>query len=257
MWLTIPIHRALSARGLVQAIGSPSGAIVRKGGWVTVPPIRFTPSEMRQIADDYFFEMVDLSPGDVVVDVGCGMGTEFVGYFERIGPTGKVVAIEAHPRSYEIAVCMKHLNNTQNITILHAAAWSTDEVLEISDDSESLGINSVVDPRLLAGPTFRVKAVKVDSIEAVASEEIALLKINVEGAELHVLEGASETLKRTRQVIVACHDFLADSEQAAAMRTLDSAIARLESLGFQIARRPNHPLPAVRDTLYASREVKR
>ena len=39
-------------------------------------------------------ELLDLRPGDAVVDVGCGTGLCFAAILERIGPTGRLVGIE-------------------------------------------------------------------------------------------------------------------------------------------------------------------
>ena len=40
-------------------------------------------------------DQLDLRPGDVVVDLGCGTGLNFPGLRTRIGPTGRLVGVDA------------------------------------------------------------------------------------------------------------------------------------------------------------------
>ena len=62
-----------------------------------------TPSQLAEITADIFFHTYTPGPGDVVVDVGAGVGTEVLSLSERVGARGRVVAIEASPSAFETA----------------------------------------------------------------------------------------------------------------------------------------------------------
>jgi ubiquinone/menaquinone biosynthesis C-methylase UbiE len=47
-------------------------------------------------------EKLDLQPGNVVFDVGCGTGLSFAMIEQRIGPNGRVVGIELSPNMLQL-----------------------------------------------------------------------------------------------------------------------------------------------------------
>ena len=49
------------------------------------------PSQRRAVAE------LDLSPGDTVVDIGCGPGRVLPALADRVGPTGEVLGVDAAP----------------------------------------------------------------------------------------------------------------------------------------------------------------
>lgn len=248
--------RLVAGRGWTRCVATPAGLLVAQDGRVAPPPIRFTPRELDALATDYFLYQSDLRTGDFVIDVGCGMGTELLTYVDRIGRAGLVVGFEAHPRSFQIALSLQHLNDLRNVRLFPLAVWSEEAVLDISDDPDSLGINSVVDRRLLSEASIPVSAVSLDAFlsEHFPDREVGLLKMNIEGAELRALQGAVRTLERTRSCVIACHDFVADEEGGdPALRTLEQVQTLLSEAGFRLSRRMDHPLAAVRNTVYAQR----
>lgn len=250
------IGRLLAGRGWTRCFATPAGLVVAQDGRVVPPPIRFTPRELDALATDYFLHQSVLRTGDLVIDVGCGMGTELLSYIDRIGRSGLVLGFEAHPRSFQIALALQHLNNIRNVRLFPLAVWSEATVLDISDDPDSLGINSVVDRRLLSGGSIPVAAVSLDAFlaENFPDREVGLLKMNIEGAEIHALQGAVRTLERTRSCVIACHDFVVDEEGGdPALRTLAQVQTLLSEAGFRLSRRTDHPLSAIRHTVYAQR----
>lgn len=252
LWFSVR-HSFRTGR-LVGATPVAGGMQLRSGRYVVPPPIRFTPWELERMAEDYFLWDASLRPGDVVIDIGAGMGTELPTYSARVGSHGKVFGFEAHPRSFQIASEVVALNRLHNVRLVHAAVWNEPGTIKISDDPDSLGVNSVVEHALLASRWIEVPAVRLDEwLLAAPIDRIDLLKLNVEGAELGVLKGAEQALSIARRVVVACHDFVAEFEGGSdRMRTKKSVSDILVSQGFEVNRR-DHRNPAIADTLYATR----
>jgi len=206
------------------------------------------------MADDYFLWHFTLRPGHVVIDIGAGMGTELPTYSKRVGKGGMVFGFEAHPKSFQIASEVVALNNLDNVRLIHAAVWDQPGTVKISDDPDSLGVNSVVEHPLLESHWIEVPAVTLDAwLRSMSIDRIDLLKLNVEGAELGVLNGGGYALSIAGRVVVACHDFVAELEGGSdQMRTKEAVLSLLASHGFEVSQR-QHQNPAIADTIYASR----
>lgn len=82
-------------------------------------------------------------PGDIVVDVGAGIGTETVPFAKAVGPTGRVVAIEAHPRTCEALRRTVARSGLTNVTVVHAAIADREGELRITVSDFHIG-NTVV-----------------------------------------------------------------------------------------------------------------
>ena len=59
--------------------------------------------------------------GDVIVDIGAGTGEELHGFVRAVGPSGKVVAVEAHPRLCVLLERLCQANDWRNVVVVNAA----------------------------------------------------------------------------------------------------------------------------------------
>lgn len=200
---------------------------------------------------DAFFWGYEPRPGDVVLDVGAGLGGETLMCSRRIGPAGRVVAIEPNPTMFGCLQASVRLNGIANATLLPVAVMDREGEVTIADD-ENLVANRVTTD---GQGGVRVPAMTLDEIaRSEGIERLTLLKMNIEGAERPTLAVASELLARTDHAVIACHDFLADpGDPGDPMRTHAPVRAILERAGFTVTTRPDHPLPWVRDFVYARR----
>jgi FkbM family methyltransferase len=182
-------------------------------------------------------------PGDVVLDVGAGIGAEALLFSRLVGPTGRVVSIEAHPRTYARLVDLCRANRLGNVTTLQVAVSDSDGEVVLSDDSHHLQ-NRIL-PWNEAG--VRVPARRIDTVAAELSiDRVDLLKMNIEGEEVRALEGMAALLAATRHVCISCHDFLG-------MPTKAAVLALLTDHGFDILTRDDAPEPWTRDYVYGTR----
>ena len=67
-------------------------------------------------------ELLGLRPGDVVADLGCGTGLNFALLQQRIGPTGRVVAVDASPAMLAQAGARVRAAGWTNVTLVCADA---------------------------------------------------------------------------------------------------------------------------------------
>ena len=199
--------------------------------------------------DDYWCFQTQVAPGNVVVDVGAGIGDHVLVFARRVGPGGRVVAIEAHPATARCLKLTVDRNRLTNTHVVEEAAWDREGTLQMSDDAahERNAIHG-------SGGNITIRARPVDAMLAPLNlPAIDLLKMNIEGAEVPALAGMTTTLARTRAVVISCHDFLANAPDDP-RRTKARVIAVLEAAGFTIVTRPDAPLPFVRDYVYGRRD---
>src|SRR6185503_16986509 len=141
------------------------------------------------------------------VDLGAGTGGEARLFSRIVGPSGRVLSVEAHPRMFR---CLRHtveLNALHNVTPVHAAVVGKRGPVYIQDLPDYLS-NSITDSPHNALPVPGEPLGEL--LDRFDVDKIDLLTLNIEGAELAVLEAARDVLPRVRNLVVSCHDFKAD-----------------------------------------------
>lgn len=137
-----------------------------------------------------------LRPGDVFVDVGANIGMLSLLASGLVGSSGRVYAIEAHPRIHRYLVRNVLLNRKSNINCIHAAMDEMPGELLFSNEhwDELNAVLNIGEERGLMVPSRTL-----DSLPT-GKGSISLLKIDTEGYELKVLRGGTRLLKRTNCV---------------------------------------------------------
>jgi FkbM family methyltransferase len=191
-------------------------------------------------AADYWFHVYQPRPGDTIVDVGAGRGEDVFAFAKAVGPDGRVVAIEPHPVSFHALQKFCSLNRLSNVTALNYACTEQPERLQIETLPvwESNYVRGGA-PSLTSHP---VEGLRLDSLLAGRGvERVDFMKMNIEGAERVALPGCRDTLRRTRFVCIAAHDFRAARGEGEQFRTLDFVSRFLTEAGFEIRTRAGDP----------------
>jgi FkbM family methyltransferase len=207
---------------------------------------------------DHWLHGGGLGPGDVVVDVGAGIGDEAIVFSRMVGPAGRVVAVEAHPRTFACLARTVALNGLANVQAVHAALSDRDGTLRIAFGESYLtsrvGDLAAADAGADADAAD-VPAMTLDGLlDAAGIERVDLLKVNIEGAEAPMLRASS--LDRVRRIAVSCHDFIADGSADPSLdtlRTFEEVRGLLAAAGFRLRTRFDDPRPWIRYYLYGDR----
>jgi FkbM family methyltransferase len=166
----------------------------------------------------------DLLPdGGVLLDVGAHVGRWTV---RLAGRAGHVVAVEANPAT--ASTLRRHLamNDVTNVTVVEVAAWDERARLRLWDPN---GLVEGGGTRTLPASNGdgTVEAVRLDAhrptLDALAAAgRLDLVKVDLEGADIHALRGMAGILATYRPaLLIECHDLYgyyerADLEQALA-----------------------------------------
>jgi FkbM family methyltransferase len=151
-----------------------------------------------------------VKPGDVFVDVGANLGY-YALLAARIG-AAHVYAFEAQPSTYELLGKNVIINwMTKFITYEHLAVYSHTTDLEFFVRNHYPGNSSLgFTPPDQLGKWFdtttpvKVHAVSLDDYFADKPGKLDVIKVDVEGAEPAVFEGARRTFAKNRDVKILC-----------------------------------------------------
>jgi len=155
------------------------------------------------------FALLDriLCPGMTFLDGGANEGAYAVFAAARVGPTGRVVAIEPSPRELSRLHANVALNNFGNVNVVEAALADREGVAELLlADGQHAGQNTLGDfmyQGVAAAGRVQVAATTIDHLmDRGDLTALDVVKLDLEGAELRALQGARRALDRWRPVIM-------------------------------------------------------
>ena len=171
-----------------------------------------------------------LSTGDVFIDVGANYGAYTMAASRAVGPSGRVLSFEPATQSYAVLQRNVQIGRCTNVTALRLGLSSRQQhmVLRLRDDSSTNAIAHAPRP----GEAFeRIVTSTLDAeLERQAIQQVHMVKIDVEGAEELVLQGASALLRRSRPALL----FEFNPEAATALGlTSDGAWRLLRDHGYR------------------------
>ena len=147
--------------------------------------------------------MTCLKPGATFVDVGANKGDFTLLASKIVGANGKVFSFEPAPSNCEWVRRSIKLNGYHNVTLYELALSDTNGrgQLYLGDKS---GWHSLVPDRTNSDrKTLSVVTRTLDSVLKEAHQcNVDMIKIDVEGFELEVLQGAYSTLSSNRDIIL-------------------------------------------------------
>jgi FkbM family methyltransferase len=186
--------------------------------------------------------------GDVVVDVGAGVGEELMILSRSVGESGRVFAIEAHPKTFRALSYNNSQNKLTNTVLLNVAVSHAVGSVLIEDLSDSLA-NKLMTTS--TNNSIRVDAITIEKLaDAYDLTKINYLKVNIEGAEQLLIKGIGEAIHKIENIAISCHDFRYRNEGDEFFKTKAIVLQFLKEHNFDcIIRNTGNPL--LDDYVYA------
>jgi FkbM family methyltransferase len=152
-----------------------------------------------------------LGAGDTAVDAGANIGAHTVAMAQMVGPAGAVHAAEPLKRNFLILCANLCLNGLDNVAVHQAAFAAAPGSMGVAQVDWSrpgnfggVSLKGLSDAKIArAAREEKVACVTVDSL---GLAQCRLVKIDVEGMELDVLQGAAATVRRHRPVLYLEND---------------------------------------------------
>jgi FkbM family methyltransferase len=146
-----------------------------------------------------------------ILDCGSNIGAASL-FFRRQYPGARVTAYEADPDLYAMTKRNLERNGAADVDVVHAALWTSTGTVtfraEGSDSGMIDGLAGMVDAKAVTVPSLRLR-------DVLANDRVDLLKLDVEGAELPLLEDCLPVLDRVNAIIMDLHEFDPADRQSA------------------------------------------
>ena len=137
-----------------------------------------------------------LKPNDVFIDVGANLGMHTLAAAHAMQGRGRIIAFEPFEPTQRLLSKSIWMNGFAEITEIHQAAVSNrdgHQTLFLGATSGHHSLFPLTTPSTLAPPPVEVALVRLDDVVP-GGTKVDLIKIDVEGAELDVLESARQII---------------------------------------------------------------
>ncbi len=179
----------------------------------------------------YNFKTEKIDPK--IIDCGANIGLATLYFMQRF-PQAHISSFEPDPKIFSLLTeNVSELKQNQTVELIQACLSSEDgNVTFTSDDSDGGSISKVPNEKSFSVPSL--------NLEKYINDPIDFLKIDIEGAELEVLQTIKDKLHLVSQIFVEYHSFAVEDQK------LDRILNILNSAGFRyyiehIGVRSDHP----------------
>lgn len=157
-----------------------------------------------------------------MVEAGANFGAHTVAMAQMIGPTGYIFAFEPQRLVFQAMVANIAINSLDNVTTVQAALGSHAGVARIPILNPNKGLNF---GSFSIGMFDIGESVPIQTIDSLDLNQCRLIKVDVEGMEYEVLEGARKTIERLRPLLYVENDRGEKSQQL---------ISQIQSFGYRL-----------------------
>ncbi|KLU27801.1 hypothetical protein EOS_02480 [Caballeronia mineralivorans PML1(12)] len=145
----------------------------------------------------YLEQLGMIRSSDIVFDCGSNQGINSLVYSAIVGETGKVISFDPFSNNIEIGRINADLNGRSNIEFIQKG---------LSDSAGETSV-SLAEQCVQIGNTgaHDVTTISLDTLDSFAKYKPSFVKIDIEGAEVHALEGAKSLIASRPSFYIEIH----------------------------------------------------
>jgi FkbM family methyltransferase len=191
-----------------------------------------------------------LRSGMTFVDVGANWGYFSLAAARMVGPSGRVVSVEADPRACRTLRANAARNLLDRVAVIEMAASDESGTLQLQEyeadatDSGSYGVTATTTVAE-GGRTFTVAARALDdALDEAGVDRIDLLKMDIEGGEARALAGLRRRLadRRVDRILLEVHPHHLRDQGSSA----EAVVGAIRAHGFHVSAIDHSPSTARR-----------
>ena len=226
-WVLLQLREIANSRTLrALPVGTTLSILVPANGWISSEARRLGSYEPATTA----ICRAILRPGMVAIDVGANVGYFTLLFAETVGSQGRVIAFEPCSSVYKLLRRNVSDNGLHQVHTVRGALSNASGRLHLYIAGSDV-THSLRPTRFTTELTETIDATTLDAwVKELELPQVDLVKIDVEGADLHVLEGASMTLVQHRPYVIV---EASDSCAAFGYRP-EALLQRLEQDGYRV-----------------------
>lgn len=190
-----------------------------------------------------------LKPGDTVIDIGANIGLMTLFMARAVGLEGRVFAFEPAPENVKLLQKNIEANGNKNVKVIAAAVSDRPGTLKLflsdfnpgdhriynpEERTKGWQKNDVVYDKLVSGKreAIDVPVISIDEFLKDYKNPIALIKIDVQGAEGGVLKGMIGILEKNKNIKIMTEFWPAGLKMFGV--SAEKFLTILENLGFSL-----------------------
>jgi FkbM family methyltransferase len=181
-------------------------------------------SLLMMLIENYIFDIYKINSmineGDFVIDAGANIGIFTILAAKKVGPHGLVVAIEPENKNYEILLKNIEQHELNNIITVKKGLWNTSGTLQLHI-SDNRGAHSLIDMENYI-QNQEIDVITIDDLKkSLKIQNISFIKMDIEGAEIEALKGATETLNQNNLFLVIAAYHIRNGNQTCSIISKD------------------------------------
>ncbi len=137
----------------------------------------------------------------IVIDVGCFVGSHSRAFSSMVGKSGRIIAFEARKTISDIALRNSNTSTYNNITVINSGLGRAESLIDVPKIDLSRKENFGALKLKVSDHENNLETVKLSTLDSFKINRADFIKIDVEGMEADVLEGAAKTITKSKPVI--------------------------------------------------------
>lgn len=166
------------------------------------------------VKDRIYDKIIPLEEGMTVLDLGANIGIFSLYAVDKIGQSGRIIAIE--PEAVSFDALKKNTAPYSNIIPLQLAAWNKNGTMTLHQSTSYTGSTLIPSHSITASPlsgkTTEVETVRLDELlPRMGITHVDFVKIDTEGAGNKILEGLEGMMPNIENFAIAAYHDQEDS----------------------------------------------
>lgn len=173
-----------------------------------------------ELFENNIYQFTTTSDRPYIIDCGANIGLSIL-YFKMLFPNSEIIAFEPDDKIYQTLT--KNLNTFGyvDVKIIKKALWNKETTLRFFSEGADGG-------RIASKENENIIEVQTVSLRKYLTKQVDFLKIDIEGAEIIVLEDCKDLLHNVKKIFVEYHSFVGKPQE------LNVLIELLSNTGFRI-----------------------